>query len=88
MNWLTGGKQGEAKRLIAQLSDPTKRDHAAQELIRLGADAVPSLVEALSTQDLNLLLLVQQVLARIPSVTPNVDKNTRDCTSRYSRACC
>ena len=74
MNWLTGGKQGEAKRLIAQLSDPTKRDHAAQELIRLGADAVPSLVEALSIQDLNLLSLYQQVLARIPSATPTLTK--------------
>ena len=74
MNWLTGGKQGEAKRLITQLSDPTKRDHAAQELIRLGVDAVPPLVEALSTQDLNLLPLYQQVLARIPSATPTLTK--------------
>ncbi len=38
MNWLTGGKQGEAKRLIAQLSDSTKRDIAAKELIKLGAE--------------------------------------------------
>ena len=74
MNWLTGGKQGEAKRLISQLSDPTKRDHAAQELIRLDADAVPALVEALQAQDLNLLRLYQQILARIPSVTPTLTK--------------
>ena len=74
MNWLTGGKQGEAKPLIAQLSDPTKRDHAAQELIRLGTDAVPALVEALQTQDLNLLPLYQQTLARIPSATPMLTK--------------
>ena len=76
MNWLTGGRsaQAQAKRLISQLSDPTKRDHAAQELIRLGVDAVPSLVEALSTQDLNLLSLYQQVLARIPSATPTLTK--------------
>lgn len=74
MNWLTGGKQGEAKRLIAQLSDPTKRDHAAQELIRLGTDAVPALVEALQTQDLNLLPLYQHTLARIPSATPMLTK--------------
>ena len=70
MNWLTGGKTGEAKRLITHLSDTTKRDQAAQELIRLGADAVPSLLEALQTQDLNLLPLYQRVLARIPSATP------------------
>lgn len=74
MNWLTGGKEGEAKRLITHLSDPTKRDHAAHELIRLGADAVPSLLEALQTQDLNLLSLYQRVLARIPSATPTLIK--------------
>jgi len=35
MDWLTGGRfvQGEAKRLIAQLGDVTKRDRAAQDLI-------------------------------------------------------
>ena len=74
MNWLTGGKTGEAKRLIAQLSDPTQRDHAAQDLIRLGTDAVPSLLEALQTQDLGLLRLYQQVLSRIPSATPALIK--------------
>ncbi|HVF24274.1 MAG TPA: hypothetical protein VNA23_00205 [Anaerolineales bacterium] len=74
MNWLTGGKQGEAKRLISKLADVTQRDHAAQDLIRLGADAVPPLLEALQTQDLNLLPLYQQVLARIPSVTPTLTK--------------
>ncbi|MDQ3006096.1 MAG: HEAT repeat domain-containing protein, partial [Chloroflexota bacterium] len=74
MNWLTGGKQGEAKRLISKLADVTQRDHAAQDLIRLGADAVPSLLEALQTQDLNLLPLYQQVLARIPSATPTLIK--------------
>lgn len=69
MDWLIGGNTGEAKRLIAQLSDPTKRDRAAQELIRLDADAVPGLVEALQTRDSNLLPLYQQILARIPSAT-------------------
>ena len=74
MNWLTGSKQGEAKRLIARLADVTQRDHAAQDLIRLGADAVPSLLEALQTHDVNLLPLYQQVLARIPSATPTLVK--------------
>ncbi len=74
MDWLTGSRQGEAKRLIARLADVTQRDHAAQELIRLGADAVPSLLEALQTQDVNLLPLYQQVLARIPSATPTLIK--------------
>ena len=81
MNWLTGGKQGEAKRLISKLADVTQRDHAAQDLIRLGADAVPSLLEALETREPNpathpsvvrtsLLPLYQQVLAQIPSAIP------------------
>ncbi|MBI5962610.1 MAG: HEAT repeat domain-containing protein [Chloroflexi bacterium] len=74
MNWLTGGAQGEAKRLITQLADSTKRDAAARELIKLGADSVPPLMDALQTQDLSLLLYYQQILARIPSATPALTK--------------
>ena len=70
MNWLTGSKQGEAKRLVNQLRDVTKRDRAAQELIRLGSDAVPTLLEALQTKDAGLLPHYQQILARMPSATP------------------
>ena len=70
MDWLLGGKSGEAKRLIAQLSDVTKRDRAAQDLIRIGADAVPALIEALQTKDTSLLPLYEQILARIPAATP------------------
>jgi len=65
MNWLTGGKTGEAKRLVSQLADPNKRDRAAQELIQLGADAAPVLLEALQTNDQNLFPLYGQVLAHI-----------------------
>jgi HEAT repeat protein len=74
MSWLTGGTQGEAKRLIAQLADATKRDNAARELIKLGADSVPSLIDALQTQDPNLILNCQHVLARISSATPALIK--------------
>jgi HEAT repeat protein len=74
MDWLTGSKQGEAKRLISQLSDVTKRDRAAQDLVRLGTDAVTPLIEALQTKDTGLLPLVQQVLARIPSAAPTLIK--------------
>jgi HEAT repeat protein len=70
MDWLTGGKQAEAKRLITQLADATTRDQAAQELIRIDADAVPVLIEALQTRDLSLLPVYQQVLTRIPSASP------------------
>jgi HEAT repeat protein len=74
MDWLTGSKQGEAKRLIAQLADVTKRDRAAQDLIRMGGDAVPLLIESLQTKDVYLLPLYQQILARIPSATPSLTK--------------
>lgn len=74
MDWLTGGKQGEAKRLITHLSDATKRDPAAQDLIRLGADAVTPLIEALQTKDTNLIPLYEQILARIPAATPTLIK--------------
>jgi len=76
MNWLTGGRfaQGEAKRLITQLTDSTKRDIAAKELIKLGADGVSPLIDALQTHDLSLLLYYQQILARISSATPMLTK--------------
>lgn len=74
MNWLTGSRHGEAKNLISLLADSTKRERAAQELIKLGADAVPALMDALQTQDLSLLPLYQQILARIPSASPALMK--------------
>jgi HEAT repeat protein len=77
VDWLTGSKQGEAKRLIAQLADVTRRDRAAHDLIRLGPDAVPALIEALATKDTNLLTLYQQILARIPSATPLLVKTLK-----------
>jgi len=70
MDWLTGGRQGEAKRLITHLSDSTKRDEAARDLIGLGSEAVPALLEALQTKDPSLLQIYQQILARIPSASP------------------
>ncbi|MFN8412518.1 MAG: HEAT repeat domain-containing protein [Anaerolineales bacterium] len=74
MDWLTGSKQGEAKKLISQLADSSKRDATAQALIRNGNDSVPALIEALQTQDLNLLLIYQHILAQIPSAIPALAK--------------
>ena len=56
------------------LADSTKRDIAAKKLIKLGADSVSPLIDALQTQDLSLLLCYQQILARIPSATPALTK--------------
>jgi HEAT repeat protein len=77
MDWFTNPKQGEARKLIPQLADSSKRDRAAQELIRLGADSVPALMEALQTQDLSLLAIYQQILARIPSASPELLKTIK-----------
>ena len=51
MDWLTGGHAGEAKRWVSQLADPIKRERAAGELKRLGAEAAPALIEALGGRD-------------------------------------
>ncbi|MCJ7432367.1 MAG: hypothetical protein MUO77_02655, partial [Anaerolineales bacterium] len=68
-NWLTGGRfaQGEAKRLISQLLDANaaKREHAAQDLVKLGAEAMHPLLEALQARDPNLPPLIKQVIARM-----------------------
>jgi len=76
MDWLTGGKQAESKRLISQLADANapKRDSAARDLIEMGADAVPALLEALQTRDVNLLAIYEQILARIPAASPSLIK--------------
>jgi len=74
MDWLTSSKQGQIKKLISQLADADKREAAARELIDLGADAVPALIDALQTKDLSLLLIYQHILARIPSASPHLIK--------------
>ena len=72
MSWLTGGRQGEAKKLLSQLTDANKREQAARDLIGLDADAVPALIESLQTRDPNLLAIYEQILARIPSASPTL----------------
>ncbi len=65
MNWLTGSKLGEARKLVNQLKDASKRGRAGSELLRLGAEAAPALIEALQTKDESLLSLYQGILARM-----------------------
>ncbi|MCK6567580.1 MAG: hypothetical protein DCC59_03740 [Chloroflexi bacterium] len=77
MDWFSSSKHGEAKKLLPLLADATRRERAAQELIRLGADAAPILMDALQTQDLGLLAIYQQILARIPSASPELQKALR-----------
>lgn len=77
MDWFTNPGQGEAKKLLPLLADVGRRDRAAQDLIRLGPDAVPVLLDALQTQDMSLLAIYQQILARIPSSSPELAKALR-----------
>jgi HEAT repeat protein len=65
MEWLTGGRTGEAKRLISQLTDATKRDHAARELGKMGAEAAPALIDSLATRDPGLREIVSSLLVRL-----------------------
>lgn len=79
MDWLTGGRTGEAKRLIVQLSDSTKRELAAQDLIQIGADAVPVLIQTLPSRDPSLPPLAAQIIVRIgspaiPALTKTLDE--------------
>lgn len=74
MDWFSNSKQGEVKKLISQLADANRRDAAAQELINLGPDAVPLLIDALQTSDLKLVAIYQRILARIPSASPALIK--------------
>ena len=67
MNWLTGSKLGEARKLVKQLGDTTKRDRASADLLKLGEEAAPALIEALQTKDQNLLPIYQQILVRMGS---------------------
>lgn len=65
MNWLTGSKLAEARKLVNQLKDVSKQERARVELLRLGVEAAPALIESLQTGDQDLLLLYQSVLVQI-----------------------
>ena len=69
MNWLTGTKHAEARKLVNQLKDASKRDRAGAELLRIGTEAAPALIEALQTTNQGLLPLYQRILARMGKAT-------------------
>ncbi len=62
--WLASASP-TAKRLVSQLRDPSHNSEAARELVRLGPEAVPALMDALASTDPDLPSLSAQVLARI-----------------------
>jgi HEAT repeat protein len=65
MNWLTSSKIGEARKLVKQLGDSTRRERAAGDLLKLGVEAAPALIEALQIKDQGLLPLYQRILSRM-----------------------
>ncbi|HEY5901195.1 MAG TPA: HEAT repeat domain-containing protein [Anaerolineales bacterium] len=71
MAWLTGSKHAQAKRLVDQLDDPAARLAAVSGLVRMGADAIPALLEGNGT----LPPARQEVLARMgPAAIPSLGK--------------
>ncbi len=70
MDWLTG-KKDESHKWIQQLSDPSRRNAAANELLRLGPAAVSGLIETLNQRDESMRTLAAQILTRLgPSALP------------------
>ncbi len=60
-----------ARKLVKQLKDAAKRKRAAADLLKMGADAAPALIEALQTEDQSLLPVYGQILVRMgPTTTP------------------
>jgi len=79
MEWLKGSKQAESRRLVSQLRDPARREHAASQLIRIGGEAVPALIEALHANDASLDSQVVQILVRIgPVAIPALSKTMQE----------
>lgn len=72
MDWFTNSKQSEIKKLINQLADESRRDGSAQELMKLLPDSIPVLIDSLQSSDLNLILPIQHLLARIQSASPQL----------------
>ena len=64
-NWLIVSGHGDPRKLVKQLKDTSKQDQAAANLVKMGADAAPALIEALQTRDQNLLSVYQQILTHI-----------------------
>ncbi len=65
MNWLSGSKSSDARRWVGQLPDPSKSERAAAELLRMGAEAAPALIEALRSPTPGLPPLAGQLLLRL-----------------------
>lgn len=79
MAWLPVSRRGGAKRLVSQLSDPSRRHQAVSDLLSLGADAVPALVDALGAASPDIPPLAEGVLVRLgPQALPVLLKTLQE----------
>ncbi len=75
MDWITG-KRDDSKKLVAQLSDPSKRAAAANELIHQGSAAVDALTDALASKDASMRTLAAQILVKMGTTAiPRLSQN-------------
>ncbi len=65
MNWLTGSKIGQARRWIRGLGDEAKREHAFEEILKLGGDSAPLLIKGLQTGDQEMFQIYRHLLIRL-----------------------
>ncbi len=73
MEWLLGGRVGEAKRLVSQLGDPIKRDASAGQLVQIGLEGLPALIEGLSIEDDVVAGILKKIILQIgPSTFPSL----------------
>ena len=68
---MEGSAHSEVKKWVRRLSDPKKRERAKDELLRLGGEAAPALIEGLRSKASYLPSLAETLLVQIgPAATP------------------
>ncbi len=72
MSWLFGTPLSRARRLVSELREASRSRQAEEELLKIGKEAVPALVEALGTSDQTLRSRATEVLIRFGAVATPV----------------
>jgi HEAT repeat protein len=90
MKWIKGAGNSEAKKWIRQLSDPSKRKRASDELLRLGAEAAPALIEALLSRNpdqraMAESMLIQSGKVATPALTAGLQADDSALRSKCAR---
>ena len=78
MKWLTGSKISEARKWIRRLGDEAKRERASEEILKLGEESAPALIESLQTKDGDMLQIYKHLLVQLGSAaTPALTESLR-----------